>query len=86
MIENTGLKKKLMKKRMFLLSLIRKKYLLFVKNKALQAFKASFRPLVEQQKFERILMQTRNRRAKNKMFRIWRSEAIKKEYTTTRYF
>ena len=76
MIERQSLLKKNMQKRVFLLSLIRKKYLLFVKNYALQVFRTSFRPMEEQKKFMAIIQNTRKRRVKNKMFRVWRSQYV----------
>ena len=77
-MERTSLLRKIMKKRIFLLSLIRKKYVLFVKNTALQSFRKNFRPLVEEEKCKIIMEKTRFRKMKNKFFRIWRAESIKK--------
>lgn len=75
-MERQGLMKKNMQKRIFLLSLIRKKYVNFIKNAAMQSFRGSFRPMEEQRKFHQIIQDIRKRRMKNKMFRIWRNQYI----------
>lgn len=82
--ENFGLRNQKAKKKIFLLSLIRKKYLLFVKNKALQKLKLNFSPKNEMEMAEKILIATRKRKIKNSLFRIWRSEANKRDYLKIR--
>lgn len=66
-----------MKKRIFLLSLIRKKYLIFIKNRIMQKLRQNFRSMDELDKYQRIIENTIKRRVKNKIFRIWRSESNK---------
>ena len=46
-VDRSGLLKKLAKKKIMQLSLIRKKYISFVKNRVLQIFRQSFKPLEE---------------------------------------
>lgn len=55
LLQRYSLVRKNMKKRVYLLGLIRKKYLLSKKSDAFQAFRTSFRPLEEQNKFIRII-------------------------------
>jgi hypothetical protein len=45
LIERFGMVTKIMKKRIFLLSMIRRKYLNHVKSKTLAAFRSAFKPL-----------------------------------------
>lgn len=54
-IERYSLVNKTAKKLLFRLTIIRKKYLCFQKNKVLQSFKGYFRPLKEQGQAEKII-------------------------------
>jgi hypothetical protein len=47
-IDRYGLMKKIAYKKMIQMSLIRRKYTLFLKQDIMQKFRGSFRPLVEQ--------------------------------------
>ena len=85
-IERFGLIKKITAKKLFMLCLFRKKYLNFVKNKALQKFKEGFKPLEQQKHFSRIIKDMQKRRIKNKIWRKWRSESNKAEFTLIKRF
>lgn len=73
LLERGALRRKIMQKRVFLLSLIRRKYVDSIKASALQKFREKFRPLAEQEQFYQILKSTITRRIKNRLFRIWRA-------------
>jgi predicted RNA-binding protein with RPS1 domain len=74
-IERFGIATKLAKKKVFNLSLIRKRYVLFIKNQVLQQFRAGFRPLVEQETARRIISETHKRRTRAIVWRKWRRAA-----------
>ncbi len=71
-IEQYGLNLKITKKKIFHLSLLRKRYVLFIKNKILQQLREEFKPLVEQETARRIISETHKRRAKAIIWRKWR--------------
>jgi hypothetical protein len=47
-LDRFGLIKKIAKKKVIQMSLLQKKYLMFIKSNILQKFRSSFKPLVEQ--------------------------------------
>jgi hypothetical protein len=57
-----GLKKSIIKKKLFLLTRLRKKYLDFKKTKILSILRSNFRPLEEERKCEIILSKMKQRR------------------------
>jgi hypothetical protein len=83
-LERYSTARKTAQKQLFLASLIGRKYVLFIKNRAMQVFRTGFRPLRELQAFERIMRNTMRRRVVNRMFRIWRGETNKREYIKIR--
>lgn len=85
-IDQYGLNVKLAKKKIFQLSIIRRKYVLFIKNKIIQQLRESFKPLAEQDTVRRIINETRKRRVKAVIWRKWRKAAKQEEYKTIRRF
>lgn len=71
-VASHSLQSKLAKKKIFALALIRKRYLLFIKNGVLQRLRESFQPLQEQDTARRIIAETRKRRARAIVWRKWR--------------
>jgi len=71
---------------MIQMSLIKKKYTMFIKHKILDNLRGNFRPLVEQEAARRIIAETHKRRVKAGIWRKWRTEAKTAEFNTTRKF
>lgn len=71
-VERYSLLRKLAHKKIVQMSLIRKKYTLFVKNKIIEQLRSKFRPLTEQETVKRIISETHKKRVKAFIWRKWR--------------
>lgn len=81
-----SLLRKVAYKKLVQMSLIRKKYTLFIKSGIIEQLRSKFRPLVEQETARRIISETHRRRVKASIWRLWRKELKNSEFATTRKF
>lgn len=68
------------------MSLIRRKYILFLKNSILGKFRQPFRPLEEQEAARRIISETHKRRVKAGIWRKWRKATNKAQIAMIQKF
>jgi hypothetical protein len=71
---------------MFMLAHIRRNYLNSVKTRVMSKFRETFRPLKEEETAVRILEEIRRRRLKARLWRVWRNETAKAEYSLIRRY
>ena len=85
-VDRFGLLRKIAQKKVIQLALLRKKYILHVKNRTLQRLRSGFKPLQEQEAARRIIEHTCQRRAKAAIWFSWRRSTKQRQYETTRRF